>query len=206
MALKPIDKRRPDEKRQATWDAVRELKTFLVTDVWYKTRLSKASIQDYLQGLAAAGYLSVKRVKGQGCAFKNEYTLVRNVGMEAPRVRRDGTEVTQGRNREQMWRTMRILGEFSARDLAVNASTEKCKIAESDAKDYCHYLHKAGYLAVSHPGHGTGSGGILTRYRFIAARFTGPKPPMIQRVKAVYDPNLGQVVWSSQEEVTRDNK
>jgi hypothetical protein len=46
---------------------------------------------------------------------------------------------------------------------------------------------------------------VLTRYRFLAARYSGPKPPMIQRIKAVYDPNRSEVVWSSLE-VKHDDK
>jgi hypothetical protein len=200
MANKPIDKRRPDEKREAAWAAIRELKEFTVRDVWYRTRLSKSTVQDYLQGLTAAGILRVTDTRAADFGARAKvYALVRDVGMEAPRVRRDGTAVTQGLGREQMWRTMRILGEFSVRDLAVNASTEECQVAEKDAKDYSHFLAKAGYLVVTRPGKGIGKGGVQTRYRFIQQRFTGPKPPKIQRIKAVYDPNLQQVVWSSRE-------
>ena len=36
-----------------------------------------------------------------------------------------------------------------------------------------------------------------TRYRLI--RNTGPRPPMVQRIDAIYDPNLGAVVWTRQD-------
>jgi len=197
MALKPIDKRGPAEKREAVWAVIRQMREFTVRDIWQRTRLAKASIQDYLQGLTAAGYLDVAGLRPAGFGSRaNLYRLVRDVGIEAPRVRRDGTEVTQGLGREQMWRTMRILGEFSARDLAVIASTEDCRIAEKEAKDYCYFLQRAGYLAVSSAGKGTGNGGVLTRYKFIQRSFSGPKPPMVQRGKQVYDPNTGLVKWS----------
>jgi FAD/FMN-containing dehydrogenase len=206
MARKPVNTLRRGESRDAIWAAIRQLSEFTVRDIWLETQLSKASIQDYLQGLSAAGYLRVAGTRTADYGSRaHVYQLMRDVGIEAPRVRRDGTEVTQGRGREQMWRTMRILGEFSSRDLAVNASTETCVIAEKEAKDYCYYLHLAGYLAVSRPGKGTGKGGVLTRYRFLAARYSGPKPPMIQRIKAVYDPNRSEVVWSSLE-VKHDDK
>ncbi len=202
MALKPIDQRRPEEKRQAIWDAIRGLVTFTIIDLYYRTRLAKDSIREYLNGLHKAGYL--EQTDPGDNRTPATWQLLRDIGLEAPRVRKDGSQVTAGRGREQMWRTMRILGEFSGRDLAVNASTEGCQIAEQEARTYCRFLEKAGYLAISRKGHGKGSGGVLTRYRFIAKRFSGPKPPMIQRIKAVYDPNLQQVVWSSQE-VSRDN-
>jgi hypothetical protein len=205
MARKPVHTIRHGESRDAIWATIRELVTFTVRDIWLHTRLSKSTIQDYLQGLARAGYLTITGTRPADFGSKATiYTLTRDVGIDAPRVRRDGSLVTQGLGRELMWRTMRILGEFSARDLAVTASTEDCPVAEKEAKDYSHFLHKAGYLALVRAGKGTGNGGILNRYRFIKARFSGPKPPMIQRVKAVYDPNLEKVVWSSQE-VAHDN-
>jgi len=205
MARKPVHTIRHGESRDAIWAAIRELVIFTVRDIWLLTHLSKASIQDYLQGLTAAGYTEVDGTRPADYGSRaNVYKLTRDVGIEAPRVRRDGSLVTQGLGRELMWRTMRILGEFSARDLAVTASTEDCQVAEKEAKDYSHFLHKAGYLALVRAGKGTGNGGVLNRYRFIKARFSGPKPPMIQRVKAVYDPNLEKVVWSSQE-VGHDN-
>lgn len=197
MAMKPVDQRRPEEKRQAIWDAIRELGTFTVSDLYCQCRLSKDSIRDYLNSLHKADY--IKRIAGGGPRTLSTWQLVRDTGIEAPRVRKDGTPVTQGQGREQLWRTMRILGEFSARDLAVNASTETCQIAETEAKSYCSFLEKAGYLAIGRKGHGTGNGGILTRYRFIANRYSGPKPPMVQRIKAVYDPNLCKIVWDSLE-------
>lgn len=197
MAMKPIDKRRPEEKRQAIWDAMRSLGTFTVNDLFYKSRLVKGSIRDYLTGLHKAGYIQI--IAKSGHHIPATWQLLRDTGLEAPRVSKDGTEVTQGRSREQMWRTMRILGEFSGRDLAVHASTETCQVNEREAKSYSSFLYKAGYLAISRKGHGTGSGGVLTRYRFIAKRFTGPKPPMIQRIKAVFDPNTNKVVWDSLE-------
>jgi hypothetical protein len=91
-----------------------------------------------------------------------------------------------GRGREQMWQTMRALGSFTVADLFVAASTDDHPVAESEARTYCQMLQRAGYL----------SGGAAG-YRLV--RYTGPLPPMIQRIKSVYDPNLKEVVWSSEE-------
>lgn len=33
----------------------------------------------------------------------------------------------------------------------------------------------------------------------IAARYSGPKAPQVQRVQQVFDPNLGKVVWPVRE-------
>jgi hypothetical protein len=111
------------------------------------------------------------------------YRLLRDEGVEAPRVRPDGSRVTMGQGREAMWRTMRILTRpWTPRELAVHASTEEHPVALQEAQDYAQRLCRAGYL------HRTAA----QTYRLIPARYTGPQPPRIQRTKAIWDPNLGR--------------
>lgn len=176
------------------WAVIRRLRRFTVKELADETRSGSATVRDYVDGLFAAGYLGqdgTKPVRGNATTV---YVLVRDVGVDAPRVRKDGTEVTQGRGREQMWLAMRILKEFSAHDLAISASTEETPVAVSEAQSYVTFLHKAKYLALVRP-HTPGKAGVA-RYRLLPSRYTGPRPPMIQRVKQVYDPNLKKVVWS----------
>jgi hypothetical protein len=73
-------------------------------------------------------------------------------------------------------------------------------VVPGTAQDYLNQLALAGYLIEIKKGQAQGT--HPTRFRFNPARNTGPRPPMIQRTKAVYDPNLGQVVW--QEEPDHD--
>jgi hypothetical protein len=193
MSRKPVSEINQMETRAALWAAIRRLGAFTPKDVRYETRCSRSQVEEYLKGLAAAGIIE-KSIDEPGL-----YMLVKDCGLEAPRVRRDGTTVTQGLGREQMWRTLRGLREFTAVDLAVQASTEEAPVSTETAKEYCHFLALAGYLAVMRAGKGVGKGGELTRYRFVSTRNTGPLPPMIQKVKAVYDPNLKAVVWNSAE-------
>lgn len=195
MARKPVNEISALQTRTLLWTTIRTLGTFTLRDLWGETRYAKDSIRDYLIGLEAAGF--VERLPGDSTRQAGSWQLVRDNGIEPPRVRRDGTPITQGLGREQMWRTMRQLKGFTALDLSVQASTEEAAVTFSTAQEYCKYLARAGYLAVVQIGHGTGQGGIPTRYRFISTRNTGPQPPMIQRTKQLYDPNLGKVVWSS---------
>ena len=186
------------EGRQIMWGAIRLLRTFTLHDIEGKTRINKSTIRTYVLGLESAGYLERQRpVKAQGRYQKTHWNLVNDTGVDAPRVTRDGKPVTQGRRREQMWRTMRILGEFTIPDLAINASTEEHPVNEGDVKHYCMYLTRAGYLQIVTPGKpGNRPGtGTRQRYRMLKTRYTGPQPPMIQRVHQVFDPNLGVVVW-----------
>lgn len=183
MARKPIDQTRPEEKRQAVWEALRALPEFTVTELAHQTRLGKATIRDYLIGLERAGYLEKIAQGGPGAA--SIWRLLRDAGRHAPRVTKNGAPVSMGQGRLQMWRAMRVLGRFTAQDLAIHASTEEHQVATNDAVTYCRFLWRAGYL--------TRQG---QHYQFVRRRYSGPQPPMIQRVKQVYDPNLEQVVWS----------
>jgi len=187
--------------RDAIWAAIRILREFSVSEIEDQTRINQSTIKTYVRGLTNANYLERiechPRTKGDTRYVENRWRLVNNVGVDAPRVTREGKPVTQGQSRENMWRTMRIIGEFSVRELAIQATTEGVNVKPSDAKDYVKYLHKAGYLQITRPAQpGNKSGmGTQARYRFIKFRYTGPRPPMVQRTKQVFDPNVGTVVW-----------
>lgn len=189
MSRKPADKLRPDQTRQAIWDVIRAKKTVTIFDILYEVCLSRDAVIDYLLGLIAAGFLekipAIKDVK---------YTLIKDNGQEAPRVRKDGTAVTQGLAREQMWRAMGIFSQkgktFEVRDLTLFATTATTPVAETDAKHYCTHLHQSGYLTIVKAG----SPGKSTVYRMPANRWTGPKPVQIQRTRRCFDPNLGAAV------------
>lgn len=160
-----------------------------VTQVAAHARVGRATTLTYIRGLTAAGILSVSAPPPGQAAV---YTLERDTGVRTPRVRRDGGPVTQGLARDRMWATAKILGSFSARDLALAASTEDFAVSEADAKSYVHYLHKGGYLAlVSAAGRH-----VQATYRFLRSADSGPQPPQVQRVRQVWDPNLQKVVWS----------
>ena len=177
---KPMDKLNGYDSREAMWEAIRKKKEFTVRDLYLETTLKVDSVREYVTGLFNAGYLE-KKDSGKKVVI---YRLVKDAGVDAPRVRKDGTKVTQGQGRINMWRTMRMVGTFTAKELVVNASTPDCIIREATAADYCRHLCLAGYL--QRRG---------TCYIFNKPSYTGPKPPMIQRVKRVWDQNLKKVMW-----------
>ena len=202
MARKPVHltaKARHPQGRQVIWEAIRRLRRFRVTDIEGETRIKHATLKTYLQGLTNAGYL--KQVDDPELRVPDAryqpiwWELVNDIGVEAPRVTKSGAAVTQGRGREQMWRTMRIIGDFSTRELAVQASTEQHTVKDNEAKDYCHHLARAGYLLCTQPGRPCHPG----RYRLLPSRYSGPHAPQIQRIKQVFDPNLQKVVWRPEE-------
>jgi len=183
MPLKPMNKRNGYDSRQAIWDAIRAKEVFNIKEIHEETTLKICSVRDYVIGLEKGGYL--ERVKPEELRRKDAvcWRLKKDIGVDAPRVRKDGTEVTAGKGRENMWNAMRIMRQFSARELAIGASTPDCKVKESTAADYAKHLWHAGYLSKCQDG----------KYRMLPTAYTGPKAPMIQRTKVVWDPNQQKV-------------
>lgn len=208
MACKPVHLTAAGSKptgRQAIWEAIRRMRDgFSIVDLNKATSIHRDTIGTYVRGLAAAGYIErfgtelpdsgIMGVAAKTQFAKIVYRLVKDVGIEAPRVTRDGKPVTMGAAQEQMWRTMKILSDFTFRDLAISASTETVMVNEEAARDYLGALSVAGYLITV----AKGGPNRPARYRFNRARNTGPKAPMIQRLKTVFDPNTRKVVWQEE--------
>lgn len=189
--------------RQRIWEVIRKhAKDFTVPFIEKATVIDLHTIRTYAQVLERGGFI-VQINETIKPTDRKHYRLAKDVGVEAPRLDRKGN-VLPATGTENMWRTMRILGDFNAAELAMRASTEQLKVAEQTAKTYARALATAGYLTVVEEGHSfiRGKGAKQSRYRLIASKYTGPRPPMIQRTKCVYDPNLAKIVW--QEEPDHD--
>ena len=188
--------------RQLIWEAIRAR----AGSEWTRYQIARAAdvedstVKTYLQALEKAGIIgraSEERISN--VASEISYLLVRDEGLEAPRLRRDGSRVTQGFAQEAMWRALRIVpGDLNAIELAWHASTVDNPVAPSSAEHYLSSLNLAGYLICTQIGRGLGKPGkgMPARYRLKPARNTGPRPPMICRTKVVYDPNEDKVVWA----------
>ena len=186
--MQPVTGRRPADQafdgRQAMWLAMKKTPDQItVTELVRQTRLNRSTVTRYLKALTEAGHLEhVEAPVGHASAWK----LIRDTGHHAPRVRADGSKVTNGEITGQIWTAMCGLKDFDFRDLIQNASIE---IPESTAKDYCKRLLSAGYLRVlskADPAQAR-----IARYRLI--RPSGPRAPQVQRIRQVYDPNTGDV-------------
>ncbi len=179
---------------EAIWSHIQMYKDqpFTVPDIVAKANADRTSAHDYIKRLVRAGYVEKLPVKQKNAWC---YKAVKRP-LTAPRLRRDGSQVTQGSGRDHMWRTMKMLRTFTAKDLAISASTKDVRIKENAAVDYIKFLYRAGYLKIAQP-HRKGSArvGHKASYMFLPGKNTGPKAPVIQRIKRVYDPNLEQVVW-----------
>jgi len=187
------DAKRP-EGRQVIWQAIRQLKQFTILDIEGVTRINIQTIRTYVSSLQLAGYLSKNEPNdtavNSGQFKRMIWILIKDPGVDAPRLDRNGAEVTRGRGRENMWRGIKVLKQFTASELAGVASAGNVTVSVKDTRRYLSYLCKAGYLKQEGKTNGE------KRYTLIISRYSGPLPPIILRVSQLFDPNIGQVVWA----------
>ena len=175
-----------DHGQQAIWTEIRRLGIFTITDVWGVVDMHRKSIINYVKRLEAGGYVEQR----DDFETSYRYQLVKNTGATAPRLTKEGMPVTQGGANENMWRSMRMMDFFTPNDLIAHSNTDTTTVALTTAKAYCTALTKAGYLRVvqkARPPH------HQAIYKLV--RNTGPRPPQVQKIKQVFDPNLNKVTY-----------
>lgn len=199
MARKPVTAYTGGKgPRQKAWEAIRAQglqAEWTKYDIARKADLEDQTVGTYLQALAKAEIIvETLREPINNIAVRVWYRLAIDEGLEAPRLRRDGSRVTQGLPQEQMWRTLRMLqADTNARELAAHASTPAIAVAEAASADYLQVLYHAGYLVRTREG----GPAVQARYRLAPSKNTGPRPPMVCRTRVLYDPNLDEVVWAA---------
>lgn len=185
--------------RQKVWAAMRKQKdSFTQEQIAERGKVSESAVKDYVKALLKAGFIAVIGSEAVGTMCKrNTYKLVKDNGVEAPRISKQGVIVTQGSVNEAMWGTIRrvLKGQsFDYRQLAAFSSTSQQVVAEETAKTYVFMLANAGYFELVTPPV-KGRRARPGRYRLKANMDTGSRAPMIQRTKQVYDPNRNEVMW-----------
>lgn len=175
--------------RQGAWNVMRKLKVFTLPQLRQSMpRISRDSLNSYAAALCKAGLLERRGMVPDAGALSGkarQYALVKDVGVEAPRLRADGTTLPPT-GQQNMWLALKILGAVTPAELAAHATTDATEVTDVAASSYLRHLCLAGYLGVSMRGGDT-------RYRLI--KDTGGFAPMVQRTKVVFDPNLQQVMW-----------
>lgn len=172
----------PTPGRQEIWAAIRKTPDrFTLSDLVARSGANRKTVSDYLRCLIPGGIIQAE----EGDA----YSLIDDRGYHAPRLNRAGQPVSQGAGTQNMWNSMRGLVEFSPRDISAHSTTPDVRVSEPTAKSYCSMLLRTGYLRVVKKAEP--AAGRQAIYRLI--RNSGPKPPQIQRIKQVFDPNTGAV-------------
>lgn len=88
---------------------------------------------------------------------------------------------------QNLWDSMRKKGgqAFTPTDLSCHATTDHLKVSPAEAAAYCQALLKVGYLRVRRRA--APAMGREALYQL--ANLTGPKAPVIRRVRAIWDQN-----------------
>lgn len=162
---------------------------FTIADVEGETNVPRSYIDEYATRLVRGGFLKVVHA-----GPPRRVRLCNNPPAEAPRVRADGTPCPP-RKQDQLWRAMRALKSFNARELAFAATTPDCRVPVQTALRYCAELVRAGYLV--RVGKLGSHAGIV--FRLKPGMNTGPLSPVILRVDTIYDRNLKRVIGPASE-------
>ena len=177
----------------AVWSVIRSIAggpcpVFTTRDIARRVQCGPAVIARYLSRLVTAGI--VERVADAQLTQGATYRLLRDMGVEAPRLTVAGAIDTTPTDQERMWQAMKALPTFDVRDIMLSTGIT----AAAPVKHYLRDLKRAGYLVVVQAG-AAGRGGKQARLRLLPSRNTGPRPPAVRRSGAVFDMNQGRQVW-----------
>lgn len=179
------------KNRKMVWKVIRELKHFTIRDIEDRTKIQPRTITSYLQALERAEIINKEVVykPNRGCLRTNIYNLTKDTGVMAPVINKNG-QLVEDTHQSRIWRAIRILRNFTLRDIVATASQDDDPVSLTAADQYLNYLKKAGYLSKKNNE---------KVFRLNLAMNKGIQAPQIQRIKQIYDPNIDAVVWNSEE-------
>lgn len=117
------------------------------------------------------------------------YILVSPVSVDCPRFLASGELVTKSNITQNLWRSMRMLSNFTCDELVAHSTTSTVTATADSARFFIYILKKADYIKVIDK---TGKG---RKERYQLVKNTGPKPPQVLKVKELYDPNKNEIVY-----------
>lgn len=157
--------------------------------------VSYTTVKRYVWFLEKEGYVGRIGKARVGCALRNIY-VIRRTSVKAP-IERPNPKQAPLTAREAMWNAMRALGQFTARELAVSASTEERAVSQRSANVYIKRLVEVGVLQVVQlPSKAMGRplGSVAGIYRLLKSADTGPGAPKLCNAGFVFDPNKNRVL------------
>jgi hypothetical protein len=175
------------------WEAVRDNRGgFTAREIAKQSRQAGMSVDNYIRALKKAALIELV---DEGERFvDHRWRLIQDEGAEYPKIASNGKRSRRGQGLENLWRTLRIMGEITAADAAEMASTSGVAVTQAYAENYFAVLVRAGYLIVSEH-----DSRRAQTYKLVAGKRAGPRHPIVQRSEAVqvFDPNLNLVVYSN---------
>ncbi|AKO97655.1 hypothetical protein MALG_02491 [Marinovum algicola DG 898] len=167
--------------------------------IWRKAQALSRSGPFTYQQLSADVGMDVKYVGTLCLDWEKEGRLQRvpveqsmHVHMQVPEhLNRDQIDVEEGRRdtpQDRMWRVIRKLGSFDARDVAMFANSPDLAVSERAAAEFCRMLCRSGYLRVLRKEQ---PGKKIAVYQLV--KNTGPRAPRARRLSVIWDENLGTI-------------
>lgn len=207
--LMPNKKQPYQTPRQRVWLAIRKhADEFTIQQVADLGDMKYDSTRDFLTGLRRAGV--IKELRRERKPYSGShiqiifYTLVNDLGYTAPSVDRQGNILTPRPINRAMWNTLRITNQpLNAHELASLSSNDELIVSTDTADRYLRLLHEAGYLKIAVTSHHAVR---KAKYMLLPHMNTGAKPPQIQRVKQVFDPNLNETMYSERPELDEETQ
>lgn len=195
VILKPTVAARKLMPRDLIWMAIRKLKEFAWVEIEDETGVEEPLIKSYLIDLRKGGFVGYSVPPAR---YKNtRWELTKDIGVERPYVNRQGKQSKANTGRSQMWRALKVMnGLFNLNDLQLLGSTDEHVIAQREAKYYLQHLRLGGYIHLVHPR----TGKEAARYMVIKSKVVGPRAPMVLTTRQVFDPNIGEIVWTEKHE------
>lgn len=207
--LMPNKKQPYQTPRQRVWLAIRDnAEEFTIQQVADLGSMKYDSARDFLTGLKRAGIIEeIRRERKQYSGSHIQtifFKLANDMGYTAPSVDRNGNLLTPRPVNKAMWNTLRITKQaMNANELAALSSNDELKVSIDTADRYLRLLHEAGYLKVMQESHHAVR---KAKYMLLPHMNTGAKPPQVQRVKQVFDPNLNETMYSERPELDDEIK
>jgi hypothetical protein len=158
--------------------------TLTVDDVIAAVRgtIDARDVRAYCRSLEKAGILVPVLAIPDTPRFKVELRHI-----ETPRLRADGTVMPGPRRHALLWRSIKMLGLFTADNLAMAASLPDFAITPDQARRYADDLTAGGYLISQ----------SLKLYRLKPDMNTGPAAPRVLRARFVWDANLCRIMGAT---------
>jgi hypothetical protein len=144
--------------------------------------IDATDVRAYCRMLERAGVLSPVLSVPDKPRFRVDLSHI-----ETPRLRTDGSLQPGPQRHAVMWRSIKMLGLFTAENLAVAASLPDLAITPAQAARYADDLTAGGYLISQ----------SLKLYRLKPGMNTGPAAPRVLRARFIWDANLCRIMGAT---------
>lgn len=167
-----------EDNQEHVWEVAKAHAEFTVHELSAASHRSVDYVRASLRDWKGAGYV-------EQAGKRARHTLWKITDKEGAPVSIKTPTQSARSAPERMWFAIRkATSIFNADDLAMWTNTPDLLITPEDAQVYCRTLLRAGYLRCEVKADGAGR---RASYRLV--KNTGPRPPELRRIRALWDPN-----------------